>query len=92
MPAVNDATVNGNLMYLNGAFFKKKKKIKKERERILAPHRQSFHKPKKIKQSNVDILHADQQICLPSLESMMTSMLLLLALPSLLQCRWIPYH
>ena len=32
MPAVNDATVNGNLMYLNGAFFKKKKK-NKERER-----------------------------------------------------------
>ena len=31
MHAVNDATVNGNLMYLNGAFFKKKKK-NKERE------------------------------------------------------------
>ena len=60
MHAVNDATVNGNLMYLNGAFFKKKKKIK--RERILALHSQNFHKPKKIKQSNVDILHADQQI------------------------------
>ena len=59
MHAVNDATVNGNLMYLNGAFFKKKKKNK---ERILALHRQNFHKPKKIKQSNVDILHADQQI------------------------------
>ena len=30
MHAVNDATVNGNLMYLNGAFFKKKKKIERE--------------------------------------------------------------
>ena len=39
------------------------------------------------------ILHADQQICLPSLENMMVLMLLLLLpLPSLLKCRWILYH